>query len=78
MTEAENLISEGLRAIMYTKGESKKGKGTHTTEKSIMEATRESEHHAVLRPFGGLEFGVMPQESRQGTQIPIAFSCTQI
>lgn len=25
MTEAENLISEGLRAITYTKGESKKG-----------------------------------------------------
>lgn len=28
MTQAENLIREGLRARMYTKSEPKKGKGT--------------------------------------------------
>lgn len=52
MTEAENLIGKGLRAVTYTKGESKV-KGTHTREEDTMKARRESEHQAILRPFKG-------------------------
>lgn len=52
MTEAENLISKGLRAVTYTKSETKKGERS-TQEESTMIAKRESEHHAILRPFRG-------------------------
>lgn len=51
MTEAENLISKGLRAVTYTKSETKKGERS-TQEESTMIAKRESEHFTHL--FVGL------------------------
>ena len=79
MTEAENLISEGLRAMMYTKGESRKGRGTHTTEGSV----RKPEVKASTTQFSGFLEGKESlvcclERGLQSTQIPTAFSCIQI
>lgn len=60
MTEAENLISEGLRAMVYTKGESRKGRGTRATEESV----RKPEGKVSAMQFSGFsegkESGVLP------------------
>lgn len=72
MTEAENLISKGLRAERYTKGETKKGKRS-TQEESTVIAKRESEHDAILRPFRGQKPSLLPQRGKQSVKISIAF-----
>lgn len=67
MTAAENLISKGFRAVMYTKGESKRGQN-HTTEDSIVEARRETESHAILRLLEGRSRACYLKRSKHSTK----------